>query len=241
MPSDLYEVPDRPAHLYTRAATRNSQSGGDAATLERFKIREICEGYPLYRDVSDWENFRAIFHDDAYVATSVSEGLIDDHIALMQRHKAAQKKAPFYVIHHVLGQAVELQNHRAVSQMKVFIVARTEIDGVEVDCEVAARMFFLLEKRNEKWGIVFFTALYESDKIIPVNPSNRSFQVPEEEVQKFPAGYRYLCWIESKLGMKAKVDLDSHGPGRDILYSKCKDWLEGRKVRPNLTGQDIDV
>ncbi|KAM6505374.1 hypothetical protein FSOLCH5_014594 [Fusarium solani] len=239
MSSDLYDVPDRPAHLYARGASRNNRSGTDTDALERFKIREICEGYPLYRDVSDWENFRSIFHEDAYVATSISEGHIVDHIALMQRHKASQKKSPFYVIHHVLGQAVELQDHRATNQMKVFIVIRTEIDGVEVDCEVAARMFFLLEKRSEQWGIVFFTVLYESDKIIPVNPSNGSFDIPEEETRKFPSGYRYLCWCEAKLGMKAKLDLNSHGPERDILYGKCKDWLEGRKVQPNLTGTDI--
>jgi len=39
--------------------------------------------------------------------------------------------------------------------------------------------------------------------------------------------------------MKAKLDLNSHGPERDILYGKCKDWLEGRKVQANLTGTDI--
>lgn len=34
------------------------------------------------------------------------------------------------------------------------------------------------------------------------------------------------------------MDLNSHGQERDILYGKCKDWLEGKKVQPNLTGKD---
>ncbi|KAJ4179766.1 hypothetical protein NW767_014539 [Fusarium falciforme] len=184
MIGELYAVPNRPAHLQPRGASRNNRSGTDADALERFKIREICEGYPLYRDVSEWENFQSLFHEDAYVATSMSEGRIADHIALMQGHK---ENNPLYVIHHVLGQTVDLQNNRAVSQMKVFIVIRLEIDGVEVDCEVAARMFFLLEKRSGQWGIVFFTVLYESDKMIPVNPSNGSLNIPEHETRKFPS------------------------------------------------------
>jgi len=35
------------------------------------------------------------------------------------------------------------------------------------------------------------------------------------------------------------MDLNAHGPERDVLYAKCKDWLEGREVKPNLTGHDV--
>jgi len=45
--------------------------------------------------------------------------------------------------------------------------------------------------------------------------------------------------MEKKVGNQPKLDLSSHGPERDILYSKCKDWLEGREVKPNLTGTDV--
>jgi len=24
-----------------------------------------------------------------------------------------------------------------------------------------------------------------------------------------------------------------------VLYGKCKDWLEGKEVKPNLTGKDV--
>jgi len=34
------------------------------------------------------------------------------------------------------------------------------------------------------------------------------------------------------------MDLNAHGPERDILYAKCKDWLDGKQVMPNLTGLD---
>lgn len=53
------------------------------------------------------------------------------------------------------------------------------------------------------------------------------------------SGYRYLAWLEDQIDTPPKLDLNSHGPERDILYKKCKDWLEGKVVKPNLTGPDI--
>jgi len=47
-----------------------------------------------------------------------------------------------------------------------------------------------------------------------------------------------MFWI-GKAGRPPKMDLNAHGPERDILYAKCKDWLEGREVKPNLTGHNV--
>ncbi|KAK7964156.1 pep2-like protein [Apiospora saccharicola] len=75
--------------------------------------------------------------------------------------------------------------------------------------------------------------------MIVVNPTVGGFDIPESKVEKYPSGYRYLCWCEDKVGHPPKLDLSAHGPERDILYKKCKDWLEGNEVKPNLTGNDI--
>jgi len=74
--------------------------------------------------------------------------------------------------------------------------------------------------------------------MVPVNPG-KSFDIPEEEAMRYPSGYRYLAWCEAKIGRPPKTDLNAHGPERDILYAKCKDWLDGKAVRPNLTGTDV--
>ena len=35
------------------------------------------------------------------------------------------------------------------------------------------------------------------------------------------------------------MDLNFHGPERDVLYRKLMDWLNGKEVKPNLTGDDV--
>ncbi|KAK4935033.1 hypothetical protein LTR10_023845 [Elasticomyces elasticus] len=240
---DIYKTVQPPIETRPPNARRNNADGPldsiDTDALERFKIREICEGWPTYRDAAEWENYRSMFHDDAYIATSWSQGPVDNFIESSKKAFAAQKEGMFYILHRVTGQTVDLQGDRAVSKMKVTITCRANIDGKEMDNEADCRFFFLLEKRNGRWGVVFYTLLFDKDKMVEVNPSNGGFEIPEHEVAEYPAGYKYLCWCEAKVGKPPKMDLNAHGPERDILYAKCKDWLEGREVRPNLTGHDI--
>lgn len=35
--------------------------------LDRFAISELCKGWPVYRDASEWANYRDLYTDDAYV------------------------------------------------------------------------------------------------------------------------------------------------------------------------------
>jgi hypothetical protein len=189
-----------------------------------------------------------MFHDDAYIATSWHQGAVDDFIEASKQGFEAQSQGFMYILHRVNGQTVDLQGNRAVSKMKVTITCRMFGDcsdgsgeTVEVDCDADCRFFFLLEKRSNKWGVVFYTLLFDKDKMVPVVPG-RTFNIPEEEVNKYPSGYRYLAWCEEKLSKKTpKLDLNSHGPERDVLYGKCRDWLEGERVAPNLTGTNGDA
>ena len=48
-----------------------SHIGGDMQSmLDRFAVSELCKGWTVYRDNSEWMNYRSLFTDDAYVWTS---------------------------------------------------------------------------------------------------------------------------------------------------------------------------
>jgi hypothetical protein len=181
-----------------------------------------------------------MFHDDAYIATSWHQGGIDDFIEASKKGFAMQDQGFMYILHRIIGQTVDVQGDRAVSKMKVTITCRYNFeDDIEMDNEADCRFFFLLEKRRGRWGVVFYTLLFDKDKMVPVNPG-RQVTIPEDETRKYPSGYRYLAWCEENISKTPpKMDLNSHGPERDILYAKIKDWLDGKEVKPNLTGKDI--
>ncbi|KAK8096712.1 hypothetical protein PG999_012656 [Apiospora kogelbergensis] len=238
--ADLYHVEQAPLKLRPDKAARNIASDPDRRhLLDRMEIRELCEGWPVYRDAAEWENYRSMFHPGAYITTSWEQGTIEQFIAASKAAFAEQKKGMFHILHRVTGQTVDVQGDRAVSKLKVTITCRVTIEEKEMDNEADCRFFALLERRKGVWGVAFFTLLFDKDKMIVVNPSVGGFDIPESEVEKYPSGYRYLCWCEDRVGYPPKLDLNAHGPERDILYQKCKDWLEGKEVKPNLTGNDI--
>lgn len=41
--------------------------GTTTELLDRFAVSEICKGWTVYRDASEWANYRSLFTDDAYV------------------------------------------------------------------------------------------------------------------------------------------------------------------------------
>lgn len=49
-------------------ATRNN--GPADLALERWKLRELAEGWPMYRDACEWENLESIFAPTAYIYTT---------------------------------------------------------------------------------------------------------------------------------------------------------------------------
>jgi hypothetical protein len=52
--------------------TYSHVNGSTEEILARYCISEICKGWPVYRDASEWNNYRSLFTDDAYVWTSRS-------------------------------------------------------------------------------------------------------------------------------------------------------------------------
>ncbi|KAK0319386.1 hypothetical protein LTR82_009451 [Friedmanniomyces endolithicus] len=62
---DLHTLP---AGSRPHKAIRNN--GPTDLAIERFKLRELAEGWPMYRDSCEWENLASIFAPNAYIYTS---------------------------------------------------------------------------------------------------------------------------------------------------------------------------
>ncbi|KAJ5674320.1 uncharacterized protein N7477_004254 [Penicillium maclennaniae] len=205
---DRYPTNQPEEGTYASHALRNNSKGTDLdkEALERFKIREICEGWLaivtrlIELFLIRWQNYQSMFFDDAYIATSWKQGNIDEFVQA-SKDGFAKGSSFMYILHRIIGSSVETNPELtlAVCKMKITITCRFTFDGVEMDNEADCRFFFMLEKRQDRWGVCFYTLLFDKDKFIPVNPA-KTFHIPEEDVEKFPSGYRYLAWAESKFG-----------------------------------------
>ncbi|THW89387.1 hypothetical protein D6D15_05304 [Aureobasidium pullulans] len=232
---DLHTLPEN-----SRPDSAFRNNGPDNLVLERYKLRELAEGWPCYRDSCEWENLKSIFHPDAYIYTSwTGRTHFEDFIKASQ---AGMDKGVF-IMHRIHGTTtdINIEATRAVTKMKATITQRFEFeDGIEADAESDCRFVFFWSK-NEKgdWAANFVRHFYEKDKLIPVDP-NRVPKIDADAAKEYPIGYRYLAYCQERtMGVKVIRDLPGHrreagstinGEKHDILYKQIKAWMDGQNV-----------
>lgn len=168
---------------------------------------------------------------------------IDDFIAVS---KAGKEKGVF-IMHRECGTLVELSksNNRAIGKMKATITHRFKFDPAtgthgatpdsetaefDVDCD--CRFIFFCDKNpaTQQWKAKYVKLFYEKDKVVPTD----GFTAPKfakEELDKIPAGYKYLGAAQARLGYQIDLYLPTaSGELWDRMYGEMEKWLEGKQV-----------
>jgi len=195
----------------------------DQRMLDTLAIKEVIENWAVFRDSGDWERFRGVWHEDGVMMATWFQGPFEEFIRVNQEgwNKGVN------ILHLLGGTSVEIAGARAIAQTKMTISQRAPVHGVEVDVLCTGRFYDFFEKRNDRWAIVLRRLFYEKDRMDPVDPS-KTVQLDPTILEKFPAGYRRLAYLQSSLGFKVKTDMPGlRGPDADALYALGKKWLAG--------------
>ncbi|KAK8124483.1 catabolic 3-dehydroquinase [Apiospora kogelbergensis] len=195
-------------------------NGSSEDLLNRFAVSELCKGWPVYRDASEWKNYRSLFCKEAMVWTTWSKGqTIDNFIAISKRGKDRGD----FIMHRECG---TLRFRTTPAQASVFCPEGAEYD---VDCD--CRFVFFCVKQDAEWKAKYVKLFYEKDKVVPVD-GNRAPTFPAELLGSFPEGYRHLAAAQSALGYPVTRCLPT---ARDhaawhAMYGKIEQWLAGSDV-----------
>jgi hypothetical protein len=214
-------------------------NGPTSELLDRLAVAEICRGWPVYRDASEWMNFRSLFAKKAYVWTTWSGArTIEEFIQISKDGKSAGA----WIQHRECGTLVELSRtspHRALGKMKATITQRfhdaATNSSYDVDCD--CRFLFFCERESvtdpdtgfSQWKTHFAKLIYEKDKVIPVD-GRTAPAFSKDEIDGLPEGYKYLGAAQARLGYKiddllATVkDKETY----DRMYRCMELWLDGK-------------
>ena len=193
---------------------------------ERLAIRELVENWALWRDAGDWERFRTVWHDDGRMMATWFQGSCDDFIQVSREGFERGVR----ILHFLGGISVDIAGDRAVSQAKMTITQRADVEGSECDVVCTGRFVDFLERRDGRWGIVLRQPIYESDRIVPVDPSAAP-RLDRDLLESFPVGYRHLAYLQTGLGFEVKRDMPGlTGPEVEALYASGKRWLSGENL-----------
>jgi hypothetical protein len=193
---------------------------------DRQAIRDLVEAWAVWRDSGDWERFRGVWHDDGRMMATWFQGSADEFIRASREGLARGVS----ILHFLGGTSVELAGPRAVAQTKMTISQRAEVDGVVCDVVCTGRFYDFFERRRGRWGLVLRQPIYEKDRLDPVDPAAR-LELDQELLRRFPAGYRHLAYLQSRLGYEVKRAMPGlSGPEVEGLYRRGARFLAGEPL-----------
>jgi hypothetical protein len=192
--------------------------------VDRILIRELVENWVVYRDSGDWERFRSVWHEDGRMMATWCQASAEDFIRASQQGWAKGVS----ILHTLTGSSIDVVKDRGIAQTKMTISQRDTVDGVLVDVVCTGRFYDFLERRNGRWGLVLRQPIYEKDRMDPVDPAVR-LSLDQALLGRFPAGYRHLAYLQTRIGYEVKKDMPGLKGGEvERLYARGKGWLEGR-------------
>jgi hypothetical protein len=199
----------------------------DPITADKLVLRDLIEDWVVYRDACLWTEFRQVWHHDGVMMATWFQGTADEFIAVS---KAGFEKG-VRILHFLGGCSVKVAGDRAITQTKMTINQRADVEGVLCDVVCTGRFYDFWERRAQRWGLVLRQPIYEKDRLDPVDPAAR-LTLDQELLARFPVGYRHLAYLQTRIGYKVKPDMPGLvGPEVEALYERGAGWLAGKPLK----------
>ena len=194
--------------------------------LEKLAIREVIDNWVIWSDSGDWERFRTVWHEGAFMSATWFEGPAEDFIRV--RREGFERGVS--ILHFLGGTSIDVDGNRAIAQTKMTISQRARVHDVLCDVLCTGRFYDFFEKRAGKWGVVYRQPIYEKDRIDPVDPA-QTIKLDQQLLSSFPGGYRHLAYAQSQIGYQIRgIRPGLRGPEVEAVYARGKRWLKGEPL-----------
>jgi hypothetical protein len=174
------------------------------------------------RDLGRWDEMRDCFHPDSIVRLSWFTGSGPDFVTGsidMARRGVLAK--------HRLGPVrVQLRGDRALATFVGAIDIPATVTGVDLMLTSLARFLYRAARRDGRWRLSGFDAIYLRDELHAVVPG-QAVPVTPAQVAGYRSAYRMLSFVLASQGYAVNAEL----PGEDrpekaaALYRELHDWV----------------
>jgi hypothetical protein len=193
---------------------------------DKYACAELIQSWGLYRDQGRWPELLATFAPDGEIAVSWFSGPYREFVdRCRQGYEAGQRSK-----HHIFPSVVRVTGERAVAETNVTILVRQKIAGALADMTSYARFLDRLARKDARWVVLERTAIYERDRLDPVEPSeafDKLFKVSDLSV--YPEAYRYMAArLAAANRLLAPVVYRDGSPHTEQIYARYDAWLAGK-------------
>ncbi len=193
---------------------------------DKHACAELIQAWGLYRDQGKWPQLLSTFTPDGQISVSWFSGSFSEFVDRCRKGFESGQRSK----HQIFPSVVRVAADRAVAETNIVILVRQKIEGVLVDMTSYARFLDRMERRSGSWAIVERTAVYERDRLDPVEPSEgfeRLFKSTDLSV--YPEAFRYMAARLVAAGRAlAPIVYREGSPQTAQLYLRYEAWLEGK-------------
>ncbi len=192
-------------------------------TSDALEIRALVENWAVWRDAGDWERFATCWHPEGRMMATWKQGTAAEFIEA----SIAGWNRGVSILHFLGGHSSEIAGERAISQTKMTISQRAEVEGVLVDVVCTGRFYDFVQRHQGRWTLLLRQPIYEKDRMDPVTPDAK-LSLDPALLARFPEGYRHLAYLQTRIGYAVKPDMPGlKGAEVERLYADGRAWLSG--------------
>lgn len=198
----------------------------DMDIADKLACAEVIQRWGLCRDQARWPELLATFTPDGAISVSWFSGPFAQFVERCRAAVAAGQRSK----HHILPSLVRVNGERAIGETSIVIHVRQDIGGVAVDLTSHGRFLDRLERRDGGWAIRERCAIYERDRLDPVEPSENFDKLfRASDFSAYPAQYRYMAARLAAAGRALAPVVYRDGEAETAaLYARHEAWLAGR-------------
>jgi len=180
---------------------------------------ELIQAWGLYRDQSRWAELLSTFHTEGEIAISWFRGPFTEFVERCKRGGPSK--------HHIFPSIVRVAGDRALAETNIVIMVRQGIENVLCDMTSRARFLDRIERRDGVWKILERAAIYERDRLDPVEPSDAFVRLMQRaDVAQYPKPYRYMAFRIVAAGRPLALPIHHDGaPHTRELYEHYESWF----------------
>lgn len=193
---------------------------------DKLACSEVIQRWGLCRDQGRWQELLATFTPDGEISVSWFSGPFPQFVDRCRAAFAAAQRSK----HHILPSVVRVAGERAIGETSIVIHVRQDVGGVLADLTSHGRFLDRMERRGGQWAIRERCAIYERDRLDPVEPSAASFDrlFAAGNFSVYPAQYRYMAARLAAVGRAlAPVVYRDGEVETEHLYARYDAWLAG--------------
>jgi len=192
---------------------------------DRLDILDCVNNQSRGHDRHDVELMTSVYHDDGVDEHGAAVNSGPEYGAWANRQHAA---AFANHLHHITTHTCEIDGDVAHCESYV-IGALVSRDGASTTL-AGGRYLDRLERRDGVWRIVERAALYQKDRLDPVEPSAAfDAMMARSDAAKYPAQYRYMAYRVHAAGRTLAEPVHYDGRAEtEALKARYADWLKGK-------------